>query len=169
MEERRRTWWNEGPMGAGFLSAISHLPHKQIAIFNAIVSQSFLIHVCRRMMPRLASGSLLPDSRKYILRVWPDTRRKRGGGRGGASLRLRLPFRHSTRGKQCSSMASLYRKCRGSVLLAGGRADTQSTLRYRPGPISRFRDRERDSDPDPDRFRIPPPLPSDALKFYSTD
>lgn len=120
---------NEGPVGAGFLSAISHLPHKQIAIFNAIVSQSFLILVCRRMMPRFASGSPPPPPtpRKYILRVWPDTggnEEEKGRGRrrrrpSPTLLRLRLPFRHSTRGKQCSSMASLYRKCRGSVLLPG--------------------------------------------------
>lgn len=79
---------NEGPVGAGFLSAISHLPHKQIAIFNAIVSQSFLILVCRRMMPRFASGSLPPlrlrESIFYEFgRILEETRRRRGGGGGG--------------------------------------------------------------------------------------
>lgn len=155
LEGRRRTWWNEGPVGAGFLSAISHLPHKQIAIFNAIVSQSFLILVCRRMMPRFASGSLLSDSRKYILRVWPDTggNEEEGGGRGLPPTPTSIPTFHAWETMQFHGFF-ISKVSRVSVV-SRGRADTQSTLRYRPELISRFRDRERDSDPDSDRSPLP--------------
>lgn len=116
-------------------------------------------------MPRFASGSLLSDSRKYILRVWPDTGGNEEGEGGGASLRLRLPFRHSTRGKQCSSMASLYRKCRGSVLLAG---DEPIPNRRYDIVLNLFRD-SGIANEIPIPIPIDPPSPSDALKFYSTD
>lgn len=168
---------NEGPAGAGFLSAISHLPHKQIAIFNAIVGQSFLILVCRRddaaIRPPLPGSLLSHSERKYILRVWPDTggneEEEEGGGRGRGApplpLRLRLPFRHSTRGKQCSSMASLYiESVAGQCCYPG---DEPIPNRRYDIVLNLFRDSGIEI-PIPIDPPSPPP-PSDALKFYSTD
>lgn len=89
--------------------------------------------------------------------------RKRGGGGGrGEGKRspsppppapTSIPTFHAWETMQFHGFF-IYRKCRGSVLLPGGRADTQSTLRYRPEPISRFRD--RDSDPDRSPFAASP-------------
>lgn len=48
-------------------------------------------------------------------------------------LRTPLPFWHSTRGKQCGSMASLCWKCRGSVVTGTIRYPIE--LQYRSGPF----------------------------------
>lgn len=116
-------------------------------------------------MPRFASGSLLSDSRKYILRVWPDTggNEEEGGGRGLPPTPTSIPTFHAWETMQFHGFF-ISKVSRVSVV-SRGRADTQSTLRY---VLNLFRD-SGIANEIPIPIPIDPPSPSDALKFYSTD